>query len=271
MIVTSKPTERNFVLSIDVDNCTGLSEPLAFSTFSCLVFLVNSPLTCGESADMSYQDLTPQKGVFPSLATIKGQELIGCAVSSPLCKYPKIYCLPLMTIDMKKGTAVVTSVPSDAPDDFAALNDLKTKEPMRKKFGVADDMVLPFEVVPIIDIQGLGVSAAANMCKEMKVSSQNDRAKLDVIKQKVYLDGFYKGTLVVGPYSGRKVSEVKPIIRAELIKAGQAQAYFEPESEVLSRSGDICVVAYTDQWYLTYGEEKWRVRYLLFHSNHVSD
>jgi leucyl-tRNA synthetase len=26
----------------------------------------------------------------------------------------------------------------------------------------------------------------------------------------------------------------------------------------MSRSGDECVVALTDQWYLTYGEDEWR-------------
>jgi leucyl-tRNA synthetase len=30
----------------------------------------------------------------------------------------------MLTISMDKGTGVVTSVPSDAPDDFAALRDL---------------------------------------------------------------------------------------------------------------------------------------------------
>jgi hypothetical protein len=28
--------------------------------------------------------------------------------------------------------------------------------------------------------------------------------------------------------------------------------------QVMSRSGDECVVALTDQWYLTYGEEQWQ-------------
>jgi leucyl-tRNA synthetase len=28
--------------------------------------------------------------------------------------------------------------------------------------------------------------------------------------------------------------------------------------QVISRSGDECVVALTDQWYLTYGEEEWQ-------------
>jgi len=30
----------------------------------------------------------------------------------------------MMTISMEKGTGIVTSVPSDAPDDYAALRDL---------------------------------------------------------------------------------------------------------------------------------------------------
>jgi len=30
----------------------------------------------------------------------------------------------MLTITMDKGTGVVTSVPSDAPDDYAALRDL---------------------------------------------------------------------------------------------------------------------------------------------------
>lgn len=29
-------------------------------------------------------------------------------------------------------------------------------------------------------------------------------------------------------------------------------------TQVISRSGDECVVALTDQWYLTYGEEEWQ-------------
>lgn len=34
--------------------------------------------------------------------------------------------------------------------------------------------------------------------------------------------------------------------------------YFEPEKEVISRTGSICVVAPTNQWFLTYGEDTWK-------------
>ena len=47
------------------------------------------------------------------------------------------------------------------------------------------------------------------------------------------------------------------MIRGELVEAGQAIMYSEPERPVTSRSGDDCVVALTDQWYLTYGEADW--------------
>ena len=38
----------------------------------------------------------------------------------------------------------------------------------------------------------------------------------------------------------------------------QTIAYWEPETTVVSRSGDECVVAQIDQWYIKYGEEEWK-------------
>jgi leucyl-tRNA synthetase len=55
-----------------------------------------------------------------------------------------------------------------------------------------------------------------------------------------------------------QVSEVKSVIRGEMLAAGQALPYCEPERPVVSRSGDACVVALTDQWYISYGEAEWR-------------
>lgn len=46
------------------------------------------------------------------------------------------------------------------------------------------------------------------------------------------MQGFTDGVMVVGPYAGRKVAEVKPIIKDEMIAAGTAMPYSEPEKQV---------------------------------------
>ena len=46
-------------------------------------------------------------------------------------------------------------------------------------------------------------------------------------------------------------------------------AYFEPESTVISRSGDTCVVAETDQWYINYADEKWVSDVKSYVENHL--
>lgn len=208
--------------------------------------------------NMAYQHLSPVRGQVNLLGKVMGKDLLGCAVQAPHAKYDKVYCLPLTTIKMDKGTAIVTSVPSDAPDDYAALMDLKNKQPFREKFGIKDEMVLPFDVVPIIETPELGMQPAVDLCIKEKVASQNDRVKLELIKDKVYKLGFASGIMRVGNHSGEKVSVAKPLIKAEMIAAGMAYNYAEPDKRVVSRSGCECVVALADQWYLKYGEPAWQ-------------
>ena len=64
--------------------------------------------------------------------------------------------------------------------------------------------------------------------------------------------------MLVGEHKGKKVSEAKPIIQSFLRNSGLAIKYMEPEKMVISRSGDECVVALCDQWFLEYGEPVWR-------------
>ncbi|EFO88158.1 hypothetical protein CRE_06955 [Caenorhabditis remanei] len=94
---------------------------------------------------MSYQGLTKENGkvrYVAGLEKIAGAKLLGAPLSAPLAKYERVYALPMLTIKDDKGTGVITSVPSDSPDDFAALSDLKKKKPLREKYGLTDQMVL---------------------------------------------------------------------------------------------------------------------------------
>eukprot|EP00955_Chlamydomonas_euryale_P086266 364201-Chlamydomonas_euryale.AAC.1 len=61
------------------------------------------------------------------------------------------------------------------------------------------------------------------VCEDMKIQSQNDTTKLAEAKGIVYLKGFNEGVLCVGPHAGKKVSEVKPIIRNEMLASGQVR------------------------------------------------
>ena len=80
-----------------------------------------------------------------------------------------------------QGTGVVTSVPSDSPDDYAAYMDLMKSDKKREFFGVKKEWVVPFDLIPIIDVEIDGEvrsMAAQYMCEKLGVQSINDRVKL---------------------------------------------------------------------------------------------
>mmetsp|Transcript_23198 Transcript_23198/g.69557 ORF Transcript_23198/g.69557 Transcript_23198/m.69557 type:complete len:1127 (-) Transcript_23198:68-3448(-) len=203
-------------------------------------------------------------------AMFKGADLLGCPLKAPLAKYDVVYTLPLTTISMTKGTGVVTSVPSDAPDDWIALHELKNDPKLRETWGLEEKHVA-FDVVPIINItvgaSGEGKAkkeawasdvSAEYWCEKLDIKSQKDAAKLKVAKGETYLNGFNYGVMLVGPHAGAKVADAKPVVKGELVASGDALLYFEPESPIISRSGEECIVAHTEQWYLKYGEASWR-------------
>lgn len=212
--------------------------------------------------NMSFQDILTPWGKPECLLEVKGQDLMGAKVRAPTSKYDAVYLLPLLTIKMDKGTGVVTSVPSDSPDDYAAFMDLM-KPGKREHFGIKAEWVEPFELIPIIDVEIDGEVrslAAQYMCEKLGVQSQKDKEKLQEAHDVCYKLGFDKGVMSYGPFKGHPVKKAKIEFKAQMVKDDQAFVYSEPEKKVSSRSGDECVVAGIDQWYLKYGEESWRAQ-----------
>ena len=223
---------------------------------------------CSERSalNMCYQDLMEgdeknEKKSPSALMSKTGQDLVGLPLDAPLCQYETIHVLPMFTISMSKGTGVVTSVPAEAPDDYVCLRDWKTRSNWRDQYKVKEEWC-DFEVVDILTFEAEGEASASApaICEEMKIGSHREKDKLAAAKKDVYQKGFYSGIMNVGPYKGEKVADVKSKIRDELIEKEQAVPYFEPESKVVARSGDECVVALCEQWYLKYSDEAWTKR-----------
>eukprot|EP00118_Oscarella_pearsei_P016818 m.163639 g.163639 ORF g.163639 m.163639 type:complete len:1177 (+) comp38854_c0_seq2:70-3600(+) len=208
--------------------------------------------------NMAYQGLTATENKVEELLELNGMDIMGVGLKAPLTSFDVVYTLPMLTVKADKGTGIVTSVPSDAPDDYAALQDLKRKEAFRKKYGIEDRMVLPFEPIPIIHTDEYGDLAAPTICEKMKIKSQNDSAMLQDAKDKVYKAGFYDGIMIIGECKGQKVQDVKKIIQKKMKDTNEAIVYQEPEKKVISRSGDSCIVALCDQWFLDYGNKAWK-------------
>ncbi|KAI9501613.1 leucyl-tRNA synthetase [Coemansia spiralis] len=206
--------------------------------------------------NMAFQGLTPANGQVVLLGTVNGQAIVGSKVDAPLSAYSSgVYVLPMENVLATKGTGVVTSVPSDSPDDYAALRDLKKKT---EYYGIKPEWVDKFEPVPVISTPAFGAMTAPALCEKMKINSQKDRVQLAEAKDAAYKEGFYNGTMSVGEFKGESVQEAKVKVRDLLIANGSGLAYAEPEKPVMSRSADDCVVALCDQWYFDYGESTWK-------------
>lgn len=213
---------------------------------------------CTERAarNMAFQGITKERGEVKQLASIKGSQLLGTKIKAPFGLYPEVYVLPMETVLATKGTGVVTSVPSDSPDDYATLMDLRKKAEYYK----IDPQWAAFEPIPVIRTPAYGDMTAETLVKQLKIQSAKDKNQLAEAKELAYKEGFYNGTMLVGSYKGEAVQEAKTKVRDEMIRANLAFAYAEPEGKIISRSADECVVALCDQWYMDYGEESWKAQ-----------
>ena len=205
--------------------------------------------------NMAYQGIFAKEGVIEKAAEIQGSDIVGSLVNAPLSvhKYG-VRVLPMETVLPTKGTGVVTSVPSDSPDDCATVADLAKKADY---YGIQKEWA-ELEAPAIINTSSYGDRCAPFLVKKLKIASPKDTKQLEEAKELAYKEGYYQGTMTIGDFKGEKVEVAKPKVRKQLIDAGEAFAYSEPEKKVVSRSGDDCIVSLMDQWYLDYGEESWK-------------
>jgi len=197
---------------------------------------------------------------------LTGAEVVGTLVNAPLSIHKEgVRILPMESVLPSKGTGVVTSVPSDSPDDYATVMDLAKKS---EYYGIKKEWA-ELEIPPIIETPSYGNITAKFLVEKMKINSPKDAKQLAEAKDLAYKEGYYKGTMLMGDFKGQSVESAKPKVKEALIKSGEAFEYAEPNGHVVSRSGDECVTAYLGQWFLNYGENdpQWRDTVL----QHVKD
>lgn len=211
--------------------------------------------------NMAFQGIFANWGEFPQIATLTGKDVIGTLVNAPLSVHTEgVRILPMETVKDTKGTAVVTCVPSDSPDDYITSLDLAKKADY---YQIQREWVKFDEILPIILTPQYGDLTAKTLVEQLKIQSPKDSKKLEEAKEKAYKEGFYKGTMIFGDFKGQKVEDAKNLVRKQLIDEGFAFPYAEPDGKVISRSGDDCVAALLDQWFMKYGtgenggDEEW--------------
>ncbi len=198
-----------------------------------------------------------QLGAEDTGVTVTGADLVGVRVQAP-ARDAVIPILPARFIRHERGTGIVTSVPSDSPMDYVALEDLR-----QGRFGTADAHALAkaIDVIPIIRTEEHGDVAARKLVTELGIREQTDSAKIQEATEEVYKAGFYSGTLLdgCGPFAGRKVAEAKEEMRAWMIAEGHADTMFETTGPVKCRCLTPAIVKLVkDQWFMKYSDPEWK-------------
>src|SRR5207245_2549569 len=97
---------------------------------------------------------------------IHGADLIGKDVVAPAINRA-IPILPGSFIDQGRGTGIVTSVPSDAPDDYVALRDLQQDDALLDKYDLDPERIRAIHPIPIIRTPGWGPLPGVQICRCM--------------------------------------------------------------------------------------------------------
>ena len=196
------------------------------------------------------QDTFTPRNQVNQLVEVRGADLIGTKIKAPFAIHPEVYVLPMESVLQQRYTAftltnihsyalipqgigLVTSVPSDSPDDLQTLVDLRKKP----RFYNIDPAGVSIDPVPVLRTPTYGNMTAPTLVETLKILSQKDKIQLAEAKEIAYKEGFYNGTMIVGEFSGERVRDAKPKVRESMIKQGVAFAYAEPDGLVVSRSG----------------------------------
>ncbi len=201
----------------------------------------------------AYEKMKYQMDDLQKEGTISGEELIGRKCDAPVI-HREVPVLPARFCDPNVGTGLVTSVPSDAPDDWMALEELKRDKETLEEFGLEVEEVRAIEAIPIIDSEGYGPLPAKEIIEEMGIEESGD-PRLEEAKKVVYKAGFHTGTMNENcqEFSGMRVERAKEEIQQMMVDNGEAVLFYDLSEEVICRcGGPVVIKKVPDQWFIDY-------------------
>ena len=199
---------------------------------------------------------------------IDASELLKKRVVNPSNK-EELPVLPGFFVEADVGTGIVMSVPAHAPFDQAALqklsasgadvptgwrNVIKIERPgAPKNAPTKEEIALAQKADP-----SATVDAYIELLKQDKNPSD---AVLEAATKLVYREESRWGVMSYGKYSGKKETEARELIKADLISAGGSFPMYELTNEepVFCRCGwRIVIKAVEGQWFINYGDDNWK-------------
>jgi leucyl-tRNA synthetase len=202
----------------------------------------------------SYDKMRYQKDGLEIVGEIQGTDLIGRVCIAPVINR-EVMVLPATFVKPEVGTGLVTSVPSDAPDDWIALKILQADEEAMAHYSLDPRMVRSIAPIAIIETKGYGPLPAVEMIDQLGITESGD-SRLEEAKKTIYKDGFHTGRMNsnAGEFAGLKVEEAKELIKQMMIKAGEAELFYDLSEEVVCRCGrKVVIKKVPDQWFIDYG------------------
>lgn len=194
------------------------------------------------------------------VANISGKDLIGKFVKN-LVTGNKIIILPGKFVDPETATGVVMSVPSHAPYDYIALEELWNNPAELLKYKIYPKTVRKIKPISVIKLEGYGEHPAIETCQKMGIKSTDEKEKLEEATSQVYKKEFHTGILreICGKYAGKKVSEAKDELISDFVEAKQADKMWETSNIVVCRCTNRCHVKILEnQWFLKFSDKEWK-------------
>ena len=204
------------------------------------------------------EKLQLQKDGIEVVGSVSGKEMVGWMCEAPMI-HREIPVFPATFVNPDVGTGLVTSVPSDAPDDWISLEAIKKNPAIITEYGLSQDILDKAVPISIIEMKGYGDFPAKDIIDKLGIKEPGDPKLLDA-KHIVYKDGFHTGKMkeICGEFAGLRVQEAQEKMKQAMIASGEADTFHDLTEEVVCRCGArVHIKRIDDQWFINYADPKY--------------